>query len=113
MYAIRSYYDKTVQRLMVQLGLKSTVRPKKYRSYRGESGKVAPNVLKRDFSATKPEENRITSYNVCYTKLLRFKVAEDRHFIRPLQLSLVGHFVNPAAPLQRRVGTGGYQVVAA
>ncbi|WP_414931039.1 IS3 family transposase, partial [Vibrio mimicus] len=27
---------KTVQKLMMRLGLKSTVRPKKYRSYRGE-----------------------------------------------------------------------------
>ncbi|MEZ8369782.1 IS3 family transposase [Vibrio splendidus] len=47
---------KTVQRLMAQLNLKSTVRIKKYRSYRGESGKAAPNVLERDFSATQPDE---------------------------------------------------------
>ncbi|WP_319928667.1 IS3 family transposase [Xenorhabdus santafensis] len=47
---------KTVQRLMGQLNLKSTVRPKKYRSYRGEVGKTAPNWLARDFRATKPNE---------------------------------------------------------
>lgn len=47
---------KTVQRLMAQLNLKSIVRPKKYRSYRGDIGKSAPNVLERDFSATKPDE---------------------------------------------------------
>jgi putative transposase len=29
---------KTVQRLMVEMGLKSLVRPKKYRSYRGDAG---------------------------------------------------------------------------
>ncbi|MBL2068909.1 transposase, partial [Klebsiella pneumoniae] len=45
---------KTVLRLMNQLGLKSLVRITKYRSYRGKVGKVAPNVLKRDFKASKP-----------------------------------------------------------
>jgi putative transposase len=45
---------KTVQRLMNILGLKSMVRMKKYQSYKGKVGKVAPNVLKRDFNASKP-----------------------------------------------------------
>jgi transposase InsO family protein len=45
---------KTVQRLMMELGLKSLVRMKKYRSYKGNVGKIAPNILKRDFMATKP-----------------------------------------------------------
>ena len=51
---------KTVQRLMKQLGLKSMVRIKKYRSYRGEVGKVAPNLLKRNFKADKPNEKWVT-----------------------------------------------------
>ena len=42
---------KTVQRLMVQMGLKSLVRPKKYRSYKGNAGHIAPNLLKRQFRA--------------------------------------------------------------
>jgi putative transposase len=33
---------KTVQRLMGQLGLKSTVRPKRYQSYKGSIGKAVP-----------------------------------------------------------------------
>ncbi len=41
---------------MAQLNLKSPVRIKKYRSYRGESGTADPNVLERDFSATQPDE---------------------------------------------------------
>jgi transposase InsO family protein len=45
---------KVVQRLMNILGLKSMVRIKKYRSYKGRVGRIAPNILKRDFSATKP-----------------------------------------------------------
>ena len=45
---------KTVQRLMKQLGINCKVRMKKYRSYKGEVGKVAPNLLERDFYAAKP-----------------------------------------------------------
>ncbi|MDK8643656.1 IS3 family transposase [Niallia taxi] len=51
---------KTVQRLMKQLGLKSLVRIKKYRSYKGKVGQIAPNVLKRNFVATKPNEKWVT-----------------------------------------------------
>ncbi|WP_397538234.1 IS3 family transposase [Rummeliibacillus pycnus] len=51
---------KTVQRLMKELGLKSLVRLKKYRSYKGNVGKIAPNILKRDFVATKPNEKWVT-----------------------------------------------------
>lgn len=51
---------KTVQRLMGQLGLKSMVRIKKYRSYRGQLGKVAPNLLQRDFRAEKPCQKWVT-----------------------------------------------------
>ncbi len=47
---------KTVQRLMKQLGLVCHVRMKKYHSYRGEVGKIAPNLLKRDFHAEKPNQ---------------------------------------------------------
>ena len=36
---------KTVQRLMKKLGLVCRVRMKKYRSYRGEAGKIAPNLM--------------------------------------------------------------------
>jgi putative transposase len=46
------YLDpKTVQKLMGQLGLKSTVRPKRYQSYQGDFGKAAPNLLERKFGA--------------------------------------------------------------
>ncbi|MGG2134750.1 IS3 family transposase [Bacillus sp. S2(2024)] len=51
---------KTVLRLMSEMNLKSLVRMKKYRSYRGEVGKIAPNILKRDFEAAKPNEKWVT-----------------------------------------------------
>jgi transposase InsO family protein len=59
---------KTVQKLMKTLGLKSVVRIKKYRSYKGEAGKIAPNILKRDFVADKPNSKwatDITEFSVC------------------------------------------------
>lgn len=51
---------KTVQRLMNELGLICRVRMKKYRSYKGEVGKVAPNLLQRDFHAEKPNQKWVT-----------------------------------------------------
>ena len=47
---------KTVQRLMKELGLVCRVRIKKYRSYKGEIGRIAPNLLNRDFYAEKPNQ---------------------------------------------------------
>ena len=51
---------KTVQRLMKELGLICRVRIKKYRSYKGEVGKVAPNLLNRDFHADRPNQKWVT-----------------------------------------------------
>ena len=51
---------KTVRRLLNEMGLKCLVRMKKYRSYRGKVGKIAPNILERDFQATKPNEKWVT-----------------------------------------------------
>lgn len=51
---------KTVQRLMKQMGLVCLVRMKKYRSYKGEVGKTAPNLLNRDFRAEKPNQKWVT-----------------------------------------------------
>jgi len=55
-----SLNHKTVQRLMKELGLICRVRMKKYRSYKGEIGKIAPNLLKRDFSTTAPNQKWVT-----------------------------------------------------
>jgi putative transposase len=51
---------KKVQRIMKELGLKSLVRMKKYRSYKGTVGKIAPNLLNRNFKAEKPCEKWVT-----------------------------------------------------
>lgn len=51
---------KKVQRIMKELGLKCLVRMKKYRSYKGTVGKIAPNILERNFKADKPNEKWTT-----------------------------------------------------
>jgi putative transposase len=63
---------KTIMRLMNMLGLKSIVRVKKYKSYKGENGKIAPNILKRNFKATAPNQKwatDVTEFNVSGNKL--------------------------------------------
>jgi putative transposase len=63
---------KKVQRLMKEMGLKALVRVKKYRSWRGDVGRVAPNLLNREFSAQQPNEKwvtDVTEFNVLGQKL--------------------------------------------
>jgi len=63
---------KTVLRLMGSLKLKSVIRRKKYRSYKGEQGKIAPNVLDRSFKAKRPNQKwttDVTEFNVLGKKL--------------------------------------------
>ena len=55
-----SLNHKTVQRLMKELGLVCRVRMKRYRSYKGEVGKIADNELNREFRAEKPNQKWVT-----------------------------------------------------
>ena len=68
---------KTVQRLMGQLGLKSTVRPKRYRSYKGTVGKVAPNTLSRGFVASQPNQKWVTD-------VTEFNIKGDKVYLSPI-----------------------------
>ena len=63
---------KTVLRLMNQLGIKSLIRVKKYKSYKGQEGKIAPNLLNRNFSAARPNQKwatDVTEFRVSGEKL--------------------------------------------
>lgn len=51
---------KVVMRIMKEENLTCKVRLKKYRSYRGTEGKIAPNIIKRNFTATKPDQKWTT-----------------------------------------------------
>lgn len=70
---------KTVFRLMKVLGLKSVIRLKKYKSYKGMQGKVAPNILQRNFKASAPNQKwatDITEFNVSGKKLYLSPIIE-------------------------------------
>ena len=64
---------KTVLKLMNELGLKGKQRKNgRYHSYRGTIGKIADNLLERDFYAVKPFEKMttdVTQFNVCDDKV--------------------------------------------
>lgn len=63
---------KTVFKLMGQLGLKGKIRVRKYNSYKGEEGKIAPNLLNRDFSAKSVNQKWAT--DICEFKVGKTKV---------------------------------------
>jgi len=68
---------KTVQKLMGQLGLKSTVRPKRYKSYRGQLSRVAPNTLDRCFETAKPNTKWVTDVS-------EFNIRGQKVFLSPI-----------------------------
>lgn len=51
---------KTVLRLMGECGIKCQVRLRKYRSYKGDVGRIAPNLLERKFGAATPNQKWVT-----------------------------------------------------
>jgi transposase InsO family protein len=75
----QSHYlnHKTVQKLMAQLSLKSTVRPKRYQSYKGALGKVAPNLLERKFVAKAPNQKWVTD-------VTEFNIKGERVYLSPI-----------------------------
>ena len=68
---------KTVQKLMVQMGLKSLVRPKRYQSYKGVVGKAAPNLLNRDFEAKRPHQKWVTD-------VTEFNIKGEKVYLSPI-----------------------------
>jgi putative transposase len=68
---------KTVLREMIRSGCICRIRRRKYQSYKGEAGKTAPNVLKRNFRAKKPN----TKWG---TDVTEFKVAGRKMYLSPV-----------------------------
>jgi len=63
---------KTVERLMRECGIKSMVRIKRYHSYKGEVGIVAPNIFERNFHSDKPNHKwttDVTEFNIIGQKV--------------------------------------------
>ena len=69
---------KKVQRIMQLLGLKGKCKTQKYRSYQGEVGHIADNLLQRDFTATQPNEKWTTD-------ITEFKCAEGKLYLSPIK----------------------------
>ena len=69
---------KTVLKLMKELHLRGKQSKNgKYRSYKGEVGKVADNLLHRDFYAEKPFEKLATD-------VTEFKIGEEKVYLSPV-----------------------------
>lgn len=68
---------KKVYRLMKELGLQSLVRIKKYKSYKGKVGKIAENVLNREFKADKPNQKWVTD-------ITEFKLFGEKLYLSPI-----------------------------
>ncbi|EDY1997947.1 IS3 family transposase [Salmonella enterica subsp. diarizonae] len=68
---------KTVRKLMKELGISSLIRVKKYRSYKGEQGRICDNLLKRQFDADRPNEKWVTD-------VTEFKVNGKKLYLSPI-----------------------------
>ena len=68
---------KTVHKLMRSMGLQGKRRKSKYKSYKGEVGKVAPNIINRDFIAVEP-------YEKLATDITEFSVCDDKVYLSPI-----------------------------
>lgn len=68
---------KCVQRLMQSMQLKSRIRVVKYRSYKGQVGKIADNVLQRQFEANKPNQKWVTD-------VTEFNVRGEKLYLSPI-----------------------------
>ena len=68
---------KTVLRLMKSVGLKCQLRKVRYRSYKGEVGRIAPNVLERDFKADRPCQKWATD-------VTQVRIKDSKCYISPI-----------------------------
>ncbi len=68
---------KTVQKLMVEMGLYGKKKKAKYRSYIGDIGKVVPNVIDRNFIATEPNQKWTTD-------VTEVKIKDKKIYLSPI-----------------------------
>ena len=78
---------KTVLRIMQELGLKNVVKKVRYRSYRGEVGNKAENVIKRVFKADRPNEKWATD-------ITQINIKGEKIYLSPIQDMFNGEIVS-------------------
>jgi putative transposase len=89
---------KTVLKLMCSLRLVCKVRSKKrYSSYQGEQGVVAPNLLKREFEADAPNEKWVTD-------VTEFSVGDKKLYLSPIMdlfdRQIISYAIGPSPNLE-------------
>lgn len=78
---------KLVLKLMRELNIKANVKRRKYHSYKGEIGKVADNIINRDFSAEQP--------NVKWTTdISEFSLSDGKIYLSPILDMFNGEIVS-------------------
>ncbi|WP_201356337.1 IS3 family transposase [Escherichia coli] len=104
------FSGKTVRKLMQQLGLKSPVRLKKYRSYRGNMGLAAENILQRQFKAEAPVK--------WVTDITEFRAGGQKLYLSPILDLFNGEIVawetacRPTEELVKRMLNKGLESLA-
>lgn len=78
---------KTVQRLMQSMCLKSRIRKVRYRSYKGEVGKIASNVINRNFVASAPNQKWATD-------VTQIKIGSTKLYLSPMLDMFNGEIVS-------------------
>ena len=79
---------KKVYRIMVKLGLKPLKRNKrKYSSYKGTVGKIADNLIKRNFTANNPNEK-------WYTDVTEFNLRGEKCYLSPILDGFNGEIIS-------------------
>jgi len=68
---------KTVLKLMKSLNIQGKQRKSKYKSYKGEVGKIAPNIINRDFVANAP-------FQKLTTDVTEFAVCDEKVYLSPI-----------------------------
>lgn len=68
---------KKVLRIMKENDLLSKVKPKKYKSYKGEVGKIADNILQQDFSAEDINQKWVSD-------ITQFRINEKKVYLSPI-----------------------------
>lgn len=78
---------KTVLRLMNQIGIRGKMKRRKYHSYAGKVGRIAPNILNRNFTANKP-------YEKLTTDVTEFSIASGKAYLSPIQDLFNGEIIS-------------------
>lgn len=72
---------------MRYLGLRSVIRVKKYKSYKGDVGKTAENILNRDFKTEQPHQKWVTD-------VTEFNVAGNKLYLSPVMDLFNGEIIS-------------------